>query len=99
MAYVERTSIHRGAVGVLPFDEDQPDGRGSHRQPEYRVHLHTLRNNEVADIAARRTTTWVSLTLSGDTTGPTIQRLAKGRLRTAVTASATWQSNAHDCGK
>ena len=36
---VECVAVHRGAVGVLTLDEDQADGRRSHRQAEHRVHM------------------------------------------------------------
>ena len=38
--HVERVAIHRGAVAVVALDEDQSDGRRSHRQPEHRVHMY-----------------------------------------------------------
>ena len=37
---VECVAIHRGAVGVLTLDENQADGRRSHRQAEHRVHMY-----------------------------------------------------------
>ena len=38
----ELVLVHRGAVGFLTFDEDEPNGGRRHGQSEHRVHLHPL---------------------------------------------------------
>ena len=56
----ELVLVHRGAVGFLAFDEDEPNGGRRHGQSEHRVHPHPL-----WDIAIRA---WSSSPIGGETT-------------------------------
>ena len=44
-ADLECFAVHGGAVGFLPFDKHETDGRRCHRQAEYGVHLQPFRTS------------------------------------------------------
>src|SRR6476469_9943460 len=94
---VERVAIHRGAVGVVTFDENQSEGRGCHRQAEYRVHMHPFGPTRWSRARAAHEHTGrcrgsVASTFFGDTTRQSCGGLAGGG-QPPVTAAAVSQGD------